>query len=180
MSFVQKSVEEINAMSDDEFKAYKDAELKHNEEVVDGLKAKIEALETKGADSTEEMAKLVDIVKEHGVALNKVVKRGSAEAKEVEKSLPEVLKENAQDIKAIAKGVSAKEVVVKADTLRSSITDNTESYRLPEIERLAHRKLVMALKSLIFCIDAYQILKPLAAKQNILKSILPIAATNAT
>lgn len=53
------------------------------------------------------------------------------------------LKENMEDIKAIAKGVSTKEVVVKAPTLRASIDGNEQSVMLPDVGQLATRQLSM-------------------------------------
>jgi len=56
-------------------------------------------------------------------------------------SMADAIKESKETIKSIAKGNSDKEVVVKADTLRSSIANNTSGYELSDIGQLAHRKL---------------------------------------
>lgn len=52
------------------------------------------------------------------------------------------IKSNKETIKSIAKG-SQKEVVLKADTLRASISGNTQSHNLNDITQLAHRKLTL-------------------------------------
>lgn len=56
-------------------------------------------------------------------------------------TLAQELKANKDEIKKIAKGVSSKEVVVKADVLRASISGNQQALELSDIGQLAHAKL---------------------------------------
>lgn len=51
------------------------------------------------------------------------------------------LKANMSAIKALSPSDSTSEVVIKADTVRASITDNAQAYEIPTIGQLATRKL---------------------------------------
>lgn len=55
--------------------------------------------------------------------------------------LSKQLKENTEKIKDIAKGISRDEIVVKANTLRASITSNAQTMDLNDIGQLANAKL---------------------------------------
>jgi len=113
----------------------KAAQINDNAVEVKAAKEKAEALEVELKSAKDEVVKL-------GSEVSKM-KEANLAKKESNLSTAEELKQKMDDIKAVAKGVSAAEILVKADTVRGSISDNTESYRLPEIERLAHRKLSM-------------------------------------
>ena len=58
----------------------------------------------------------------------------------VAKTLEAQLKESKEAIKSIAKGADS-EIVLKANLVRASITNNTQGYALPDVGQLAHRKL---------------------------------------
>ena len=102
----------------------------------DALKLELEAVKTANADKsvTEDLQKKLD-----GLALE-VKEIETKGTKGAAKSLEEQLTENKEALKEIANG-SNKEVVVKALTLRSSITNNEQAFDLPDLGQLAHRKL---------------------------------------
>ena len=102
----------------------------------DALKLELEAVKTANADKsvTEDLQKKLD---ELALEVKEIETKGS---KGTAKSLEEQLTENKEALKEIANG-SNKEVVVKALTLRSSITNNEQAFDLPDLGQLAHRKL---------------------------------------
>ena len=64
-------------------------------------------------------------------------------SKDKEPTLVKSIKEKMDSIKQLAKGVSSKEVVVKADTLRANIDGNQQAFELGTIGQLATRRLSM-------------------------------------
>lgn len=62
-------------------------------------------------------------------------------SKESKTALVKELSENKEMIKDIARGVSAKEIVIKADTTRASVANNAQALDLTDVGQLAHRKL---------------------------------------
>ena len=102
----------------------------------DALKLELEAVKTANADKsvTEDLQKKLD---ELALEVKEIETKGT---KGAAKSLEEQLTENKEALKEIANG-SNKEVVVKALTLRSSITNNEQAFDLPDLGQLAHRKL---------------------------------------
>ncbi len=52
------------------------------------------------------------------------------------KTMTQAVEENKEAIKGLVMGTSSKEVVLKADTVRASIANNTNSYHLPDIGQL--------------------------------------------
>ena len=113
----------------------KAAQINENAVEVKAAKEKTEALEVELKSAKDEVVKLGSEVAK--------MKEADVAKKQSNLSTAEELKQKMEDIKAVAKGVSAAEILVKANTVRASISGNTESFRLPEIERLAHRKLSM-------------------------------------
>ncbi len=81
---------------------------------------------------------IVEIVEKQGMRIAEFEQGNSEKAVPLSKSL----KDNMSVIKDIANGQN-KEVVLKADTVRASIAANTQSYDLPDIGQLAHRKLTL-------------------------------------
>ena len=132
--FVKKSVEEIAAMTDEVFKLYQ-VEKEASEEIKAAkIASDLEAvvLANKGLEES---------LKAQGLEMAKMKNETSLAQHE---TLETELKSKMDAIKAIAKREGSKDVdVVKATTIRASITDNTESFRLPDIARLAHTKLSM-------------------------------------
>ena len=127
MEGLEKAIEGINAKSE---------QINANEVELKSTKEALKVAEEKAAKTQEELIKL-------GTEVAKM-KEANIEAKKNEVLSVDVeLKNNMEGIKSLAKGTSAKEVHIKANTLRSSITDNTESYRLMDIAKLSHRKLSM-------------------------------------
>ncbi len=57
------------------------------------------------------------------------------------KTMVDELEENKESIKSLAKGLTSEEVSIKADTLRSSVTDNDNAYEITGIGQLAYAKL---------------------------------------
>ena len=71
------------------------------------------------------------------------LKEGNSQKNDNEPTLVKSLKENMDSIKQLAKGVSSKEVTVKADTLRANIDGNQQAFELGTIGQLATRRLSM-------------------------------------
>jgi len=57
------------------------------------------------------------------------------------KTMAQELKENSEDLKSIAKGLSSTEVLIKADTVRASVSGDENALQLPSVGQLAHAKL---------------------------------------
>jgi HK97 family phage major capsid protein len=92
-------------------------------------------------NKTEELKAIKTVISEQGLAIKKLNESGKPEQKA---TLSAALKSNMDAIKQIAKGLGTdKEIVIKADTLRSSITSNTQAQDVPGIGQLATRKLTM-------------------------------------
>lgn len=130
--FTVKSQAEIDAMTPEQVDAYKTVKEKHdaderikviNEQIAEATKdnatkSEIEALKTELSD---ELAKIK-------------AKQETAKVAKVE-TLAEELKANKDSILKVSKGMES-EYVVKATTNRASITNDTQSLRLPDIGQL--------------------------------------------
>ena len=102
----------------------------------------LEAFKSEGLNGlvkAEALTKLENIIKEQGEELTKLKEEG---AQKVAITLEKEVKDNKEVIKSISKGTN-KEVVLKANTVRASVTSNTQAYQLPDIGQLAHKKLSM-------------------------------------
>lgn len=73
----------------------------------------------------------------------KALKEQGSSNSNTKKTLATQLKENKEELLSIAKGLSPKEIQVKALTQRSSITNNEQAFELQDIGQLATRKLTM-------------------------------------
>lgn len=99
----------------------------------DALKEELKALETKA--SNEQFESLKSNLDELALQLK------GLEATKVEtKTLDAEIKENKDTLKAIAKGTSSAEVVVKAETLRASIATNPHNLLIDGIGQLARKQ----------------------------------------
>ena len=124
---LENAIEGINAKAE---------QINANEVELKSAKEQLEAAKVEVKSTKDELVKL-------GTEVAKM-KEANVQAKAAkEVSTAEELKDNMVEIKALAKGTSAKDVHIKASTLRSSITNNTESFRLMDIAKLAHTKLSM-------------------------------------
>jgi len=82
-----------------------------------------------------------DIAEKQGLAMQKIVER-----KDQKKSLDEIIGEHADSLKVLAKGnknFTLELEVSKTNVLRTSVTDHTLAYRLPEVGQQAYRGLLM-------------------------------------
>lgn len=97
------------------------------------LKTELETLKTNGVEKS-----VIDTLKgqldELALELKEVENKG-AKSTEI-KSFLEAVKEQKDELKSVVKGGTEKEIVLKADTLRSSITDNTDAFKLTGIGQL--------------------------------------------
>jgi len=101
----------------------------------DALKSELETLKTNGVEKSVAdglAAKLDELALELKEVTSKGAKGGI--------SLDEEIKTNKETLKAIAKGVSSSEVVLKAETLRASIATNPQNLLLDGIGQLARKK----------------------------------------
>jgi len=139
---MSKTAEEMALEINDKIDGFKselaNASTKEDlQKVQDALEAfKSEGL--KGLAKVDAIEKLEGIIKEQGEELTKLKESGMTQTG---KSLGESLKEKMADIKNVAKGLSAKEIVVKADTNRASVASNAQTMELSDIGQLAHAKL---------------------------------------
>jgi len=123
--FVEKTIAELEAMTAIELQAYKTAEKAHNEAQT---KATIDA-EVK---TQVEAAKVVLTAEIENQITDKIASNKGNATKE----LNEEIKENKDALKEIAKGANT-EMVVKANTVRSSIATNTHQLLLDGVGQLA-------------------------------------------
>ena len=90
----------------------------------------------------EDNSALRSILKTQGENIANLIQSNNSSQKN--ETLADELKKNMSVIEDIAKGLTKKELQIsKANTIRTSITDNSESLRLLDIARLAHVKLSM-------------------------------------
>jgi HK97 family phage major capsid protein len=136
--FATKSPEEMAQL----YNAYNEACLKTISEDV-ANKANKEDIPNideaiKGLVSKDVFTKLEDTLKAQGLELTKLKENGG---KKVAKTMSDELKDNVEELKTIAKGLSSKEVVIKADTVRANVVGNQNALDLQGIGQLAHAKL---------------------------------------
>ena len=134
--FIYKTQKEISDMTDEQVEDYA-TKLKAHEA---GLRAKeIEtAVEAVKTSLTSEIAKATQANVDLEVTVKELKDANVKPA--VAKTLEVQLKESKDTIKSIAKGADS-EIVLKANLVRASITNNTQGYELPDVGQLAHRKL---------------------------------------
>lgn len=133
---VIKTTAELEALTPEQLDAYK-TELKAHEEAL-VAKQISEATENAKAEMQKEIDKVVTANKELSEQIEQL-KEKTEMAKPTGKSLIEEIKEQKEELKAIAKGESTKEVVIKADTLRASIATNPHDLLLDGIGQLARK-----------------------------------------
>ena len=134
--FVQKTIEEQDAMSKEDFAAYKTAE-KANEAK---LRDEAIALEVK----TKVEAAKKDLEATFGAEVAAQLKDLGQGRQEQSQTIKDVLEANKEEIlEAISKGSAHEFEVTKADVLRSSVDNNSASMRDTEISPLASKKLTL-------------------------------------
>lgn len=104
----------------------------------DSTKALNDAIE-KGA-SKDEVQGLIDQMKEQGSLLEALEQKFNS-GKAEKQTLPEEIKEKLEAIKSLPTANKSKEVVLKADTNRASITGNQQAHELNTIGQLGHAQL---------------------------------------
>ncbi len=132
---IKKKQEEIKAAL--ESKAEK-SEIEKLKLEVDILRDEKKSAEIKALEGVIEEVKAANVKQGEEIT---ALKTSGAQGKE--KSLTDELKEKNEDLKKLAKGEGSKEIEVKALTLRSQITNNSNAFDLPDIGQLATRKLSM-------------------------------------
>lgn len=132
MAETEMTVEEVVAKLDQKIESKGYAKKEDIAVFQDEIKELIEK-----ADLTE-MKSVIDTLEQKIEGLKE-----SKNKDEESDSLDKALKSNMEDIKTIAKGLSAKEVVIKAPTFRANITGNDQSVMLPDVGQLATRQLSM-------------------------------------
>jgi HK97 family phage major capsid protein len=104
-----------------------------SKEVFDALKNELNDLKEKGA-TAEAVKALNDAI----IELKEAQKTNNNQARV---TLDQELRENKDDIISIAKGVSSKELVIKAISNRASVANNEQAVDLTDVGQLATRKL---------------------------------------
>jgi hypothetical protein len=146
--FSEKSVDEQKVMDFATLAEYKRQETEYRiAKAMEPLYVQIKDLETKG-DKSDELTKLkadFALLKAEASELNLRYKSMTEAAQKGDaNTLASELKANMASIKNIAKRTGeAKEVVIKAEVLRSSIDGNTQAQDVPGIGQLRTRKLTM-------------------------------------
>jgi HK97 family phage major capsid protein len=138
--FVEKSLEEVSKMTLQEQQDYMTAKASHEAEMRKNEIAKAIEEAQKNNVSKEDIEKLTSKQSE----IIKEIERLGLEAKasketpttEKENVLAKSIKDNLQTIKEIGKGITTKEITLKALTNRASIANNTQALRLPDIGQL--------------------------------------------
>ena len=130
---------------------------KQLKELVDSIKSQLpEAVEGLLADAVKGLAKTEDLkdfiksedleqlktaLEEQGVKMQQLLDEKQESKKE---TLVDVIEKHKEQIEKVLKGeVKSTEFEIKASTLTSSVTDNTQAYREQSIGQLATRKTVM-------------------------------------
>jgi HK97 family phage major capsid protein len=132
--FVEKTTEELEKMTPQELDTYKAEKAKHDASV---RKQEVEALiadANKNNASKEEIEALKSELNNALLTLKGLTEKKDDTNKKV--SLADEIKEHKETLKEIGKGISSKEIVVKAITNRASIANNTDALKLPEIGQL--------------------------------------------
>jgi len=151
--FSRLNAEDVDGLTDEELKAYSEDLSNDSLQKEKDLNKRIEDLSKDSETNKEEIATLktqlsevdADVIK---TLLTQVKAQGLALAKQgtktglTESKLTTEIKENKETLIQLAKGsTEAKSVIVKADTLRASITGNQQALELTDIGQLAHAKL---------------------------------------
>lgn len=97
------------------------------------------AIEEATGTMKAQLEKTYKAVLEQGTTISKLKATGSSTVKSRSQVIKEAISENKETIKEIANG-STKELVIKADTTRASITDTTSATLLPEIGQLGVKR----------------------------------------
>lgn len=137
-------------MNEEEFNALVEKfETAAGQKITEALKTELKGLDVEALKtllsqesvSKADFSKLENAMKEQGIAIA-AFKQGSEATKN--ETILSVVKSNAEAIKGFAKGNTATEFAVKADTVRASITSSTAAQRDTVLGPLASRKLTMA------------------------------------
>jgi HK97 family phage major capsid protein len=115
----------------------KAAQINENQAAVKSLKEENEALKVEVKSTKDE---LVKVSGEQNAKIKELSDKVNVSEKEG-MSLSQELKEKMSTVKDIAKKVSSEDLVLKANTLTGSITNNTESARIMEIGQLDRLKI---------------------------------------
>ena len=137
--YAKKSVEEMAQLTNEyNTEVRKELEAKidkaASKEDFNALKTQLENLTKENAD-LQIKATLEDLTEK----VNQLKENATVTAN-TNKTVKQELDENKDTLKAIAKGFSPKEVVVKALSNRASVANNENAYDLPDIGQLATRK----------------------------------------
>ena len=151
--FQRLSVKQLEALDDEQAESYYADQDKHFEQKEIKIQAQIDELKKGSDESNKAQIKALEALKEDNSALRSILKTQgenianliqSNNSSQKNETLADELKKNMSVIEDIAKGLTKKELQIsKANTIRTSITDNSESLRLLDIARLAHVKLSM-------------------------------------
>ena len=89
------------------------------------------------ADALEQNKTILKALEEQGLAMRKL----AGNAPVTRESFNEFLDKNKELLVGITKNGSSSAIVIKADTVRASVTDSKEYYAVPDIGQIATRKL---------------------------------------
>lgn len=132
--FATKNAEELASL----YSEFAEAKQKELNEAIEkkASKEEVTALQSSFTEAIEKANKATnDILKAQGLAISKMLKDGNTSSSKGG-SLADELKANKDALRKIAKGVSSDEVVIKANTIRTSITNNQNAYDVMGIGQL--------------------------------------------
>ena len=145
-----KSIENFETMNaEEQAKLYNEynTELKNYietlEKNVDGKATKEDlqkAIQDFNETRLEQTKSIFKALEEQGLSIKALLEK-SQKVGEPQETLKGQIVTNKTDLQDVAKGVSSKEIVMKANTTRSSIIGNQQAHELNDIGQLAYRKL---------------------------------------
>jgi hypothetical protein len=144
--FKYKTEEDLSKMTAEQRDIY--AEQKRDFEagqtkqmIADAIKERFPEKTKEEADKEAEAAKAEAAKRDELYNTVQELKERGTPSENTSKAVAQELKANMDKIKGLAKGTEKEDVVVKALTLRSAITNNQSAYDLPDIGQIATRKL---------------------------------------
>jgi len=129
--FIKKTQAEIDAMTPEDAQKY--FEAKEANDLAVSKKATEEAIEKAVTPLKDDLKKAKDDNTELALKVTELETKG---AKSIEKTFTDEVKEKKDEILGLVKGTNQKEVVLKADTVRASITSSASQNKLNTIGQL--------------------------------------------
>lgn len=142
--FIYKSQEELAKFTASEVDTYAKELRAHEASLIEKqIATATDPLTKANADLKAELQKANASLTDVAEQLATIKEKANSDDPDAPVSLEKQISENIETLKEIAKGVSTKEIVLKAATNRASVAGNQQAYELNDIGQLAHRQMVM-------------------------------------